>query len=136
MAVEYAGLFVSAFLAATLVPVPSEVPLALLVRRDDQIFWPVLIATTGNYLGACTTYGVALGLFGRRAVRENAGRGALSLFRRYGAPALLLSWVPIIGDGIVAVAGAARLPFQVFSAWTIIGKAVRYIVVAWLALDR
>jgi membrane protein YqaA with SNARE-associated domain len=132
---EYGGLFVAAFLAATLLPLPSEVPLGFLVRSEQHIFWPVLVATAGNYLGASTTYWLARGLFGRHAARvESSGGRPLALFGRYGAPVLLLSWVPVIGDGIVAVAGAARLPFGAFSAWTIAGKAARYVVVAWLAL--
>jgi membrane protein YqaA with SNARE-associated domain len=132
---EYGGLFVAAFLAATVLPLPSEVPLGLLVRSERHILWPVLVATAGNYLGACTTYWLARGVIGRRAsTPDGPGGRALSLFRRYGAPALLLSWVPIAGDGLVAVAGAARLPFAAFSAWTIAGKGARYVVVAWLAL--
>ena len=131
----YVGLFVAAFLAATLLPLPSEVPLALLVRSEERILLPVLVATAGNYLGACTTYGLARGLMARRTpTASSLGGRALSLFQRYGAPALLLSWLPAIGDGIVAIAGAAHLPFAVFSAWTIAGKAVRYLVVAWLAM--
>jgi membrane protein YqaA with SNARE-associated domain len=132
---DYAGLFVAAFLAATLLPVPSEVPLTLLVRSDQQVLWPVLTATAGNFLGACTTYGLARGVFGPIAsARGGRGGRALFLFQRYGLPALLLSWVPAIGDAIVAIAGAARVPFMRFSAWTIAGKAGRYFIVAWLAL--
>ena len=132
---QYGGLFVAAFLAATLLPLPSEVPLALLVRSERHMLWPVLVATAGNYLGASTTYWLARGLVGRFSPkRESPGGWALSLFRRYGAPVLLLSWVPVVGDGIVAIAGAARLPFATFSAWTIAGKAARYAAVAWLAL--
>src|SRR5688572_19869566 len=108
----YGGLFVGAFLAATLLPLPSEVPLGLLVRSERQMLWPVLVATAGNYLGASTTYWLARGATGQLAsTGEGAGGRVLSLFRRYGAPVLLFSWVPVIGDGIVAVAGAARLPF-------------------------
>jgi membrane protein YqaA with SNARE-associated domain len=55
--------------------------------------------------------------------------------RRHGAPALLLSWVPIVGDGIVVLAGATRVPFLPFSLWTAAGKGARYAVVAWLALQ-
>jgi membrane protein YqaA with SNARE-associated domain len=132
---EYGGLFVAAFLAATLLPLPSEVPLALLVRSERHMLWPVLVATAGNYLGASTTYWLARGLIGRfSSTRESPGGWALSLFRRHGAPVLLLSWVPVVGDGIVAIAGAACLPFATFSAWTIAGKAARYVAVAWLAL--
>lgn len=129
---QYAVLFVSALGAATILPLASEVPLAFVVRDTGQLFWPIVVATCGNYLGACTTYALA-----RMAVRrfEPAdGRRwsrAASAIRRFGAPALLLSWVPIIGDALVAVAGASRMPFAAFSIWTVLGKAARYVVVAW-----
>lgn len=133
---EYGGLFLAAFVAATILPLPSEVPLGLLVRSEQYVLWPVLVATAGNYFGASTTYWLARGAIGRRApAPDGTGGRALSLFRRHGAPVLLLSWVPVVGDGIVAVAGAARLPFAAFSVWTIAGKGARYLVVAWLALS-
>lgn len=58
---------------------------------------------------------------------------AARLLRRYGQPALLLSWVPLIGDALVALAGGMRLPFLRFSFWTLLGKASRYLAVAWAA---
>ena len=131
---EYAALFVAAFLAATLLPLPSELSLSLVVRAHDQILWPVLVATVGNYLGACTTYALARGVLARRTGSGDSRSGyALALFRRYGTAALVLSWLPLIGDAIVVLAGAARTPFFVFSAWTIAGKAARYAVIGWLA---
>ena len=67
----------------------------------------------------------------RRTKKDRARvERALDGIRRYGAPALLLSWVPIVGDPLVAAAGLARvgwLPFLVFVA---VGKAARYAVVA------
>lgn len=123
----YLTLFGWSFLAATLVPVGSEPALALLVRREYP-FWPlVLVATAGNYLGACTTYWLA-----KKAVGDRASRAARLIAER-GAPALLLSWVPILGDAIVAAAGAARVPFGAFTVWTVIGKFARYVAVAWAA---
>ncbi len=131
---EYAGLFVAAFLAATILPVASELPLALVVRGTGDVAWPVMVATAGNYLGACTTYALARAAVRRFAPPEGStSRRAIAIVRRYGAPALLLSWVPILGDGLVAVAGAARMPFGVFSVWTAAGKAIRYGLVAWAA---
>lgn len=132
---ELAGLFVAAFLAATILPFASELPLALLVMRDGDLWWPVTVATLGNYLGACTTYWLARAA----AARLNTGdptpsSRALRWFNRYGPPSLLLSWVPIAGDGLVALAGASRVPFGRFSVWTAIGKVARYVVVGWLAL--
>lgn len=76
---------------------------------------PPLVATAGNVLGACTTCWLGREtsrIFGRR--REPAGKGARAarLLRRHGAPALLLSPVPVIGDVLVALAGATPVPFR------------------------
>lgn len=131
---EYAGLFIAAFLAATILPFASELPLALVVRSTGDAFWTVVVATAGNYLGACTTYALARAAIGRFAPRAEAtSPRALATVRRYGPPALLLSWVPVLGDALVAVAGAARMPFASFSTWTVVGKAARYAFVAWAA---
>ncbi len=130
---QYAALFLTAFLAATLIPLPSELPLALLVRKDHRVVLAVLVATLGNYLGACTTYALGRGLFRRRAHASKGAGRALTLFRRYGPATLALSWVPVIGDAIVGLAGAARIHFGIFSVWTIAGKAARYAAVSWIA---
>lgn len=130
------ALLLSSFLAATVLPLASEVPLALVVRRHGDLALPVAVATLGNFLGACTTYGLAR-LAAAKLAPQSAKRPprALLLFERYGAPSLLLSWVPIVGDAIVALAGAARVPLATFSIWTAIGKAARYAAVAWIALN-
>ena len=129
---EYLVLFLASFGAATILPLASEVPLAYLVRETGRPLWPVVVATCGNYLGACTTYGLA-----RMAVRrfgpDDSPRWirAAAMNRRFGAPALLLSWVPVIGDALVAAAGAARMPVGRFSIWTVLGKGARYALIAW-----
>lgn len=132
----YAGLFVWSFLAATLLPLGSEVALVALVRTEETLLAPVFVASAGNYLGACTTYWIgrraAHSLIKKYADTEKESRAA-RLLRRYGQPTLLLSWVPIIGDALVALAGAMRMPFVPFSLWTAIGKAARYAMVAWAA---
>lgn len=126
------ALFVWSFLAATLIPLGSEPALAAIVGRRETLALPVVIATLGNYLGACTTYGIAYSA--ARAVHDERAvarmEKAAAIVRRYGSPALLLSWVPLIGDAIVAAAGAARVPFLPFSIWTIAGKAARYLALA------
>ena len=133
---ELWALVVSAFLAATILPLSSEVLLAIVVRRRDDFLIPVAVATLGNYLGSCTTYVLARAAAARlvRSSSEHPAR-ALALFERYGAPALMLSWVPIVGDAIVALAGASRMRFVPFSIWTALGKATRYAFVAWVATN-
>ena len=123
------ALFAASFAAATVLPFSSEAVLALVVAKSGGWIVPVLVATLGNTLGACTTYW--LGRASRAAVPTPSARTerAAALIGRFGSPALLLSWVPLIGDVIVALAGAARMPFGRFAVWTTIGKAARYVVV-------
>src|SRR5688572_25861415 len=110
--------------------------LIALVRLREAVVAPVMVATAGNYLGACTTYLLARAAARRLTpvakVTANHAR-ATRLLERFGQPALLLSWVPIVGDAIVVVAGAVGMPFAAFSAWTLAGKLARYAVVGWIA---
>ena len=107
-------LFVSAFGAATILPFPSEVPLLFVVRDTGQVFWPVVVATCGNYLGAGTTYALARMAVSRFVSPESRKWSRASeAIKRFGAPVLLFSWLPIIGDAMVGVAGAAGMPFAV-----------------------
>ena len=131
----YLSLFVWSFLAASLIPLASEPALLALVLRTGATLLPVAVASLGNYLGAVTTYLLA-GALARRVAerwRKPVGVRATELMRRYGPPALLLSWVPAVGDGIVAAAGVARVPFWPFSLWVLLGKVSRYAAVAWFA---
>lgn len=133
---SYGGLFAWSFLAATVLPLSSEAALAYLVGTSRQVVLPVLVATAGNYLGACTTYWLgrrASRALGSRRVESAKAERAARLLARYGGPALLLSWVPVVGDALVAGAGAVRMPFLGFSVWVAVGKGLRYLVVAWAA---
>ena len=110
-------------------------PLAIVVRGSGGWLVPVIVATTGNLLGACTTYWLGRGTATIAAPTSARMRRAGALLARYGPPAMLLSWIPLIGDVLVALAGAAGMPFWRFAAWTAIGKCARYVAVA-LAFDR
>lgn len=113
-----------------MVPLSSEVPLGVVVTSTGTWAVPVLVATLGNTLGACTTYW--LGRAARKVAAPSSPtvQRAARLLQRYGAPSLLLSWVPLVGDVLVVLAGAARVPFWTFTAWTAIGKGARYAAVA------
>jgi membrane protein YqaA with SNARE-associated domain len=133
----YATLFGWSFLAATVLPLGSEPALFILVRNGYSWLPVVAIATAGNYLGACTTY--YLGRQAARAIARRIGAStrehrAATYVQRYGQPIMLFSWVPLLGDALVAAAGAAAMPFAGFSVWVILGKALRYVAVAWGAL--
>lgn len=132
---KLAVLFFWSFLAATILPVGSEPVVVALTRSGERVVLLLIVATLGNYLGACTTYGIARIAAGKAAARleSKSGQRAARLLDRYGRPALLLSCVPIIGDAIVAAAGVVKMPFPSFAVWVIIGKAARYAVVIWAA---
>jgi membrane protein YqaA with SNARE-associated domain len=128
-------LFAWSFAAATILPLSSEVPLAVVLKSSGGWAIPVLVATAGNCLGACTTYWLARVAVTTASPASPRARRAAAMLTRYGSPALLLSWVPLIGDVLVLLAGGARMRFLIFFAWMAVGKAARYIAVA-LAVDR
>lgn len=111
-------------------PLSSEVPLGVVVTQSGTWVVPVLVATLGNTLGACTTYWLGRAAMTVASPTSPKVQRAARLLQRYGAPSLLLSWVPLIGDVLVVLAGAARLPFWTFTAWAAAGKGARYAAVA------
>lgn len=126
-----AGLFASAFLSATLLPGNSEVVLAALVASMPGLVWPaVAVATAGNTAGGMTSWAIGR-LLPAEGGRKLAPR-AVALARRYGVAALLLSWVPLIGDALCVAAGWLRLPPLRSSAMMAIGKGARYLAIAGL----
>lgn len=130
---EYAVLFAWSFLAATILPLGSEVPFAVVVHRQQELLYPVLIATAGNSMGAFTTYWIGRKAADMAAERKRVSpraRRAAELLRQHGEPAVFFSWVPIIGDALVAAAGAAAMPPRPFAVWMVSGKALRYVALA------
>lgn len=129
------ALFVLSFLASTVLPVGSEWLLIGLIIKSWDAEQVVAVATVGNYLGACTTYGIGhwgSDFFMHKVLRINADQSekAAVLFKKYGSWSLLLSWLPLVGDPLCLVAGSLRLNFLLFSCFVFIGKLVRYALVA------
>ena len=125
-----AALFAAAFVSATVLPANSEIVLAAVVQGyPDRLWAAIAVATVGNTLGGLTTYGLGRLLPQKRLPRERH----LGWVRRYGAAALLLSWVPIVGDALCAAAGWLKVPFPRAALAIALGKAARYVVVAYAA---
>jgi len=122
--------FVVAFVSATLLPLGSEPAVLGLVKLNLDLFWPaVLVATAGNTLGGALTYWMGYGA--ERAYETLAHRTpkarALRWLQRLGAKGCLLSWLPVVGDPLCAVAGWLKLPFWSCVAYMAIGKFARYV---------
>ena len=128
------SLFASSFLSATILPGNSEVVLvAMLLAKISQPLWLVVIATMGNSLGGLTN--VILGRFFPQRKVSRWQERATGWLKRYGAAALLLSWVPVIGDLLCILAGWLRLSWGPVLFFLCLGKALRYVALALVTLQ-
>jgi membrane protein YqaA with SNARE-associated domain len=149
------ALFVIAFVSATLLPLGSEPAVFGLVKLNPELFWPaILMATAGNVLGGALTWW--MGWAARRAADKvrhahhlhdqpaapvapdqqgAAHRRAAAWLHQHGAQACLLSWLPVVGDPLCAVAGWLRLPFWPCLAYMALGKFGRYLTMTALLLQ-
>ncbi|KGI65634.1 membrane protein [Enterobacter sp. UCD-UG_FMILLET] len=133
-ALSLASLFASSFLSATLLPGNSEVVVvAMLLSGVSQPWLLVLIATMGNSLGGLTN--VILGRFFPLREKSRWQEKAVGWLKRYGAATLLLSWMPVIGDLLCLLAGWMRISWGPVLFFLCLGKALRYVLVAWATLQ-
>jgi membrane protein YqaA with SNARE-associated domain len=133
-----ATLFFGSLLASTVLPGGVEGLLYLMVKDGTHSFLSLLVtASVGNTLGGILTWWVGLLLF--RGLSASKWQRKLDHWfrleqkpmrrvRQWGAPILLLSWMPIIGDPLCLAAGYLRVNFWLSALMIAIGKTVRYIV--------
>ena len=132
------SLFTGAFLAATILPFSSEVMLATALHSGEHPKWLlVLIATTGNTLGAVVNWWLGLYLLhwsNRKwfPFTTHQLNKASKWFQKYGTISLLLAWVPVIGDPLTFAAGVLRVRFILFLPLVFLGKGLRYILIGWI----
>jgi membrane protein YqaA with SNARE-associated domain len=132
---SYAGLFVSSFLAATLVPFSSEALLVTLLLAGYSPVPCVVTATLGNGLGGMSSYG--LGYLGnlvwiRRYLRVEAEQ--LQRLRkhiaRFGGLLAFFTWLPVVGDVLAVALGFFKVRPVMVALYMLAGKASRYMFVA------
>jgi membrane protein YqaA with SNARE-associated domain len=136
----YVGLFITAFGAATLLPLQSEAVLAgLLVLGEHPVWLLLTVATTGNVLGSVVNWG--LGRYIERwrhkrwfPIGEDKLARAQRSYHRFGRWYLLLSWAPFVGDPLTVIAGVMREPLWSFVLIVSLAKAARYAVLALVTL--
>lgn len=131
------ALFLSAFVAATLVPAQSESVLTGLILADQlSIVLLVAIASVGNVAGSVVNWGLGRGVERFREKRwfpvgKPMLERATRWYHHYGRWSLLLSWAPIIGDPLTVVAGVLREPLWRFLLLVGIAKTGRYAFLAY-----
>ena len=122
--------FVVATISATLLPVGSEFAVIGLVKLNPEIFWPAIVfATLGNTVGGAISWWMGFGAeqLYEHVQHKRAEVKALNWLRNFGAKACLLSWLPVVGDPLCAVAGWLKLPFWPCVGYMAIGKFARYL---------
>lgn len=128
-------LFLSAFGAATLLPLQSEaVLLGLLAQGNNSVVALIAAASVGNILGSCVNWWLGLRIEHYKnkkwfPVSEVKMQKAQGFYQKYGYWSLLLSWTPIIGDPITLIAGLLKENFWRFLTLVSIAKIGRYLFI-------
>jgi membrane protein YqaA with SNARE-associated domain len=131
--IGFSSVFIISFISATLLPLGSEPAVFAVAKADIALFWPaILVATAGNTLGGMVDYWIGYGatrLFAKQQKSRWSGWP-----ERFGAKAMLLAWLPGIGDPLCVLAGWLKLPFWPSVFYMAVGKFLRYVALTWLLL--
>jgi len=133
--VIYLSLFAISFLAATILPLSSELMLAGLIATSyyDNVLL-LIVASFGNVLGSVVNW--SLGFYSRNLTtkkwfpfKDELIERSSKWFNKFGRWSLLFAWVPIIGDPLTLAAGLLRVKFIEFIILVTIGKVSRYFII-------
>ena len=136
--ISYFQLFIISFLAATILPLSSELVLSTMLLTDSfDKYLLLVVASFGNILGSSVNWylGKKILIFKDKkwfpANERQISKGEI-YFKKYGIWSLLLAWVPIIGDPLTVVAGILRVKFFTFLLLVSISKISRYIFLIFI----
>lgn len=135
----YGGMFISAFLAGTILPFSSEVVLLACVALGLDPLLSTLSTTLGNVLGGLTCYWI--GRLGKmewiekyfRVSRKQLDKAARFIHGK-GSWMALFSFLPVIGDALLIALGLMKANVWIVSAAMSIGKLIRYAVIVMTAI--
>ena len=133
----YLGLFLGAFLAATILPFSSDVLMVGFLAIGGNVYGAVAVASVGNWLGGLTSYW--LGRLGKWEwiekwfkVKEETIVKHKAKVDRYGSLLAVFTWLPLVGDVLAIALGFYRTDPKKTALFTFIGKTARYIM--WAVL--
>ena len=136
--ISYFQLFIISFLAATILPLSSELVLSTMLLTDSfDKYLLLVVASFGNILGSSVNWylGKKILIFKDKkwfpASEAQIERSEI-YFKKYGIWSLLLAWVPIIGDPLTIIAGVLRVRFLTFLTLVSISKISRYVFLIFI----
>lgn len=136
----YFGLFLSSFLAATILPFSSEALLSYMIFQNFNFWYCIILASLGNWLGGMSSY--FLGYLGKThlvdkylKINNNKIEKAKIYIQRFGGLLAFFCWLPAIGDIIAVALGYSRTNLLIVSILMFAGKAIRYLVWAHLTFQ-
>ena len=136
------GLIPLGVIDCSIIPIPGFMDvLTILLAARDRNLWPyyALMATAGSLLGSYITYHIA-STGGEHAVARHISRHKVQrfykIFERWGfgaivVPAVLPPPVPFVA--FLFAAGAAKYPVKKFLLALLVGRGIRYSLLAFLA---
>ncbi|MDB3862756.1 hypothetical protein N9313_04195 [Flavobacteriaceae bacterium] len=135
----YWGLFVASFLAATVIPLSSEIVLSVLIANGYDFGASFAVATIGNWLGGLSSYG--LGYIGNWetleryfGVKKSKVVRVKKYVEQWGSPLAFLCWLPLVGDIFAVGLGFFKIRFPPVALWMLVGKLLRYAIWGVLTL--
>jgi len=132
----YIGLFIASFLAATILPLGSEVVFAGLLAAGLNGWTCVAVAAVGNWLGGMTNY--YLGRLGKMEwiekylkVRKEKIDKMQHWLEGKGAIMAFFSFLPVVGDIIALALGFMRANVYIVNVSMFAGKFIRYVLIMY-----
>lgn len=133
------GMFISAFLAGSILPFSSEPVMVALLAVGGNPWALFFAASAGNTLGGVTCYYI-----GRTAspewvqrtfrIKKKHMERARALVSRWGAWMGFLCWFPVIGEAILVALGIMRSHPLATNVAMFVGRTLRYAAVLFSAL--
>lgn len=131
----YPGMFISAFLAGSFVPFASEFVMLAGIAAGLNPVVSVVVTSVGNTLGGLTCYWI--GTLGKKEwihkylrISDEQFAKAERWVEKRGALSAFFSFVPVIGDALIVVLGWMRANLMIVTLSMMIGKFLRYALLA------
>jgi membrane protein YqaA with SNARE-associated domain len=130
------GLFLNSLLAATAIPLPTEILTSALLIGGENMVLVAITLIIGSTIGGILNYFIGFG--GNKLIKkmkkksdvEKQNKNHNKLLDKFGWSAIFFAaWIPIVGDLILISAGVKKMKFIKFSIFMISGKIIKTIIV-------